>query len=117
MRATNLHSIVTNRVRLWNLSFVCCFVVFFLFRNEFVYILEHAIESVHLGVNYELWDDDLSAEIEIEKQEVILSDVFIDHLKTSVFLEEPLIKNPITSPGNALSVYLEVLSPPPWSAA
>jgi hypothetical protein len=90
--------------------------VFFLFRNELAYIIEHTIESVHLGVNYELWDD-FSSEIEMEKQEVILADVFTDHLKGSLSLEEPLIKNPIASQGNALSVYLEVLSPPPWRAA
>ncbi len=117
MRATKFHSIFSFLFRLWNLSFVCCFVVFFLFRNEFIYIIEQAIESVHLGVNYELWDDDLSSEIEVEKQEVILSDVFTDHLKTALVVKEQLTNNTITSQGNALSVYLEVLSPPPWRAA
>lgn len=116
MRATNLHSSGSFLVRLWNLSFLCCFFVFFLFRNEVAYTVEHLIESAHLGMNYELGDD-FSSEIEIEKQEVILSNVFASQLKASLFIEEQLIKNSITSQGNVLSAYLEVHSPPPWSAA
>jgi len=117
MRAVNFHSIFSFHFRLWNLSFLCCFFVFFLFRNDFAYLIEQVIEPSHLSLKHNLWYDDISSEIEIEKQEVILYEVFTEHLNASFFEEEQLIKNPITSHGNALCVYLEVLSPPPWRSA
>jgi len=116
MRVIKLHKTISSLSHMWKISFMCYFFVFFIFRNDFGYLLQQAIDYTQMSVNYDLWDDGLSSEVELEKQEVILSDIFSGHLQASLFVEEQTIKNPIACCCNVLSVYLEVLSPPPWAA-
>lgn len=115
MRQTKVHSSISFLFRLWSLSFLCYFILFFAFRNNCSYLFQQVAEFISFQEHYEIWDDQISSEAEIEKLEVVCSDVFSAGLLASYYLQEKAVKNPIARSCNVLSMYLEVLSPPPWA--
>ncbi len=117
MRVIKHHSNFSALFQLWSLGFICYFLVFFAFRNNCSYLFQHVAEFVSLEEHYELWDDQISSEAEIEKLEVVCSDIFSARLISFPCIEVQAIKNPIACRCNVLYVYLEILGPPPWHVA
>jgi hypothetical protein len=117
MRAINCHSSFSTLFQLWSLSFLCYFLVFFAFRNNCSYLFQPVAQFINLEEHYELWDDQISSEVEIEKLEVVCSDIFLTRLIAFPCVEEQAIKHPIACRCNVLYVYLEILGPPPWLIA
>jgi hypothetical protein len=117
MRATKVHRNISFLFRLWSLGFLCYFLMFFAFRNNCSYLFQQVAQFVSLEEHYELWDDQISSEAEIEKLEVVCLDVFSSGLVASPSISEQAVKNPIACRCNVLYVYLEILGPPPWHLA
>ncbi|MBC7485412.1 MAG: hypothetical protein H7282_01490 [Cytophagaceae bacterium] len=90
--------------------------MFFAFRNC-SYLFQQVAQFISLQAHYEVWDDQIASEAEIEKLEVVCFDIFSAGLVASPYIKEQAVKNPIACPCNALYVYLEILGPPPWHLA
>ncbi|MDB5256481.1 MAG: hypothetical protein JWM14_1176 [Chitinophagaceae bacterium] len=117
MRTTKSYRSFSLLFQIWSLSFLCYFLMFFAFRNNCSYLFQQVAQFISLQDHYELWDDQISSEAEIEKLEVVCTDIFSAGLKASPFIKELAVKNPIACRCNVLYVYLEILGPPPWHIA
>lgn len=117
MKYITYHRKFTIVFQLWSFAFLCYFLLFFAFRNNCSYLFKSVAEFVSLESHYELWDDQISSETEIEKLEVVCSDLFLTPIIAFPSLEEQPAKHPIACPCNVLHVYLEILGPPPWHIA
>lgn len=117
MRTINFHRSYYILFQIWSISFLCYFLMFFAFRNNCSYLFQQVAQFISLQEHYELWDDQISSEAEIEKLEVVCSDVYSTGITACSYIKEQTVKNAIACPCNVLYVYLEILGPPPWHLA
>ena len=80
-------------IRIWSFGFLCYFLVFFAFRNHCSYLFQPLAQFISLQEHYELWDDQISSEAEIEKLEVVCSDIFSTRLDAYPSLQEQAVKS------------------------
>lgn len=115
MKSMNLNSKIASLCHFGYICFLSSFFIVFIFRSEVIYILDQVVESTEVKVNTTPWDEGLSEEVEIEKKQTFMADIFIGRTKVHKSMNEKILITLIAYESDRLPVYLEVQSPPPRS--